>query len=188
MPDYISSNDLRVGTCIEVDGALYVVTAFQHTKVGKWGAIIKTKLRDINTGLTVEKSFRAGEKVARVILEGKPAQYMYKTGNEYHFLQLETYEEIALPEDLVGEARDFLVENLEVEILTHEGKPISVNVPPFVELEVVDTPPGVRGDTASGGSKPATLETGLVIQVPLFVDRGDRLRIDTRTREYLERA
>ena len=188
MPDYISSNDLRVGTCIEVDGVLYVVTAFQHTKVGKWGAIMKTKLRDINTGLTVEKSFRAGEKVARVVLEGKNAQFMYKTGSDYHFLNLETYEEIVLPEDLVGEAKDFLVENLEVEILTYEGKPTTVNVPPFVELEVVDTPPGIRGDTASGGSKPATLETGLTIQVPLFVNPGDRIRIDTRTREYLERA
>lgn len=188
MPDYISSNDLRVGTCIEVDGVLYVVAAFQHTKVGKWGAIMKTKLRDINTGLVVEKSFRAGEKVARVVLEGKNAQFMYRTGSDYHFLNLETYEEIVLSEDLVGEAKDFLVENLEVEILTYEGNPITVNVPSFVELEVVDTPPGVRGDTASGGSKPATLETGLTIQVPLFVNQGDRVRVDTRTKEYLERA
>jgi len=112
------------------------------------------------------------------VLEGKNAQFMYKTGSDYHFLNLETYEEIVLPEDLVGEAKDFLVENLEVEILTYEGKPITVNVPPFVELEVVDTPPGIRGDTASGGSKPATLETGLTIQVPLFVNPGDRIRID----------
>lgn len=188
MPDFISSNDLRVGTCIEVDGNLYVVTAFQHTKVGKWGAIIKTKLKDLSTGLIVERSFRAGEKVARAVLEGKKAQFMYRSGSDFHFLNLETYEEIVLPEEVVGENQDFLVENLEVELLVYEGKYIAVNVPPFVDLEVVDTPPGVRGDTASGGSKPATLETGLVVQVPLFVNRGDRVRIDTRTREYLERV
>lgn len=188
MPDLISSNDLRVGTCIEVDGTLYVVTAFQHTKFGKWGAIIKTKLKDLSTGLVVERSFRAGEKVARALLEGKRAQFMYRSGPNFHFLNLETYEEVVLPEEVVGDNQDFLTENLEVELLVYEGKYIAVNIPPFVDLEVVDTPPGVRGDTASGGSKPATLETGLVVQVPLFVSRGDRVRIDTRTREYLERV
>ncbi|HOQ51732.1 MAG TPA: elongation factor P [Candidatus Atribacteria bacterium] len=188
MPEYISSNDLRVGTCIEVDGNLYVVTSFQHIKPGKGGAIIKTKLRDINTGFIVEKTFRAGEKIIRAILEVKKAQYMYKDAAGYHFLNLENYEEIVLPEEVVGENQDFLVENLEAEILAYGGKYIGVELPPFIELKVVETTPGIRGDTASGGSKPATLETGVVIQVPLFVNEGDKVRVDTRTREYLERA
>ncbi len=188
MPDYISSNDLRVGNCIEVDGNLYLVAAFQHTKVGKWGAIIKTKLRDVNTGLIIEKSFRAGEKVIRAILEGKNAQFMYADGQGYHFMDLESYEEVVLPEELIGEAKDFLVDGLEVELLKYGDKVVGVNIPSFVELEVVDTSPGIRGDTASGGSKPAVLETGLTIQVPLFVNKGDKVRVDTRTREYLERV
>lgn len=188
MPDYISSNDLRVGNCIELDGNLYLVAAFQHTKVGKWGAIIKTKLRDVNTGLIIEKSFRAGEKVIRAILEGKNAQFMYADGQGYHFMDFESYEEVVLPEELIGEAKDFLVDGLEVELLKYGDKVVGVNIPSFVELEVVDTSPGIRGDTASGGSKPAVLETGLTIQVPLFVNKGDKVRVDTRTREYLERV
>lgn len=188
MPDYISSNDLRVGTCIEVDGNLYMVSSFQHIKPGKGGAIIKTKLKDINTGFIVEKTFRAGEKIIRAILEVKKAQYMYKDAAGYHFLNLESYEEIVLPEEIVGENQDFLVENLEVEILAYQGKYIGIELPSFIELEVVETTPGIRGDTASGGSKPATLETGVVIQVPLFVNQGDRVRVDIRTREYLERV
>jgi len=188
VPEYISSNDLRVGTCIEVDGNLYVVTSFQHIKPGKGGAIIKTKLKDINTGFIIEKTFRAGEKIIRAILEVKKAQYMYEDAAGYHFLNLESYEEIVLPEEMVGENRDFLVENLEVEILTYQGKCIGVELPPFIELEVVETTPGIRGDTASGGSKPATLETGVIVQVPLFVNEGDKVRVDTRTREYLERV
>ena len=113
---------------------------------------------------------------------------MYEDAAGYHFLNLESYEEIVLPEEMVGENRDFLVENLEVEILTYQGKCIGVELPPFIELEVVETTPGIRGDTASGGSKPATLETGVVVQVPLFVNEGDKVRVDTRTREYLERV
>lgn len=188
MPDYISSNDLRVGTCIELEGNLYVVTSFQHTKVGKWGALVKTKLKDINTGLIVENSFRAGEKIVRAVLEGRKAQYMYQDAQGYHFLDLETYEDVILSEDLVGESKNFLTENLEVEILKYGDRFVTINIPLFVELEVVDTPPGLRGDTASGGSKPATLETGLVIQVPLFVAKGDKVKIDTREGKYLERV
>ncbi|HSV31426.1 MAG TPA: elongation factor P [Atribacteraceae bacterium] len=188
MADFLSSNDLRVGTAIEVDGVLYIVTAFQHTKPGKGGALIKTKVRDVTTGFIVEKVFRAGEKIARAILEEKKAQYMYHDGANYHFLDLENYEERVLSENVVGEATDFLIENLEVEFLMYEDTIISVNLPSYVELKVTEAPPGIKGDTASGGNKPATLETGLIIQVPLFINRGDLIRVDTRSREYLERA
>jgi len=188
MPEYISSNDLRVGTAIEVDGKLYIVTAFQHTKPGKGGALIKTKVRDIDTGFSVEKVFRAGEKIARVIVEGKKAQYMYNDGIGYHFLDMESYEERVLHPEAVGDAVDFLTENIEVELLTHGERIISVNLPFVVEIAVKETPPGIKGDTASGGTKPATLETGVVLQVPLFIDQGEVIRVDTRNREYLERA
>ncbi len=188
MPEFISSNDLRVGTAIEVDGNLYVVTTFQHTKPGKGGALIKTKVHDVNTGFTVEKVFRAGEKVARIILEGKKAQYMYNDGIGYHFLDMESYEEKVVQKEVVGDAIDFLTENLEVELLTYGDRIISVTLPSFVEITIKETPPGIKGDTASGGTKPATLETGVVIQVPLFIEEGELIRVDTRTREYLERA
>jgi len=186
--DIISNTDLRVGTCIDVDGTLYVVTAFQPAKFGKWSWVTKTKLRDINTGFIVEKVFKPGDKIVRAILEGRQAQYMYKDDSGFHFLDQETYEDIMLPNDLVGEASDFLVENMMVEILMYGDKQVSINLPSYVELKVVDTPPGIKGDTASGGSKPATLETGIIIQVPLFVNIGEVIRVDTRTREYLERA
>ena len=188
MADIISNTDLRVGTCIDVDGTLYVVTAFQPAKFGKWSWVTKTKLRDINTGFIVEKVFKPGDKIVRAILEGRQAQYMYKDDSGFHFLDQETYEDIMLPNDLVGEASDFLVENMMVEILMYGDKQVSINLPSYVELKVVDTPPGIKGDTASGGSKPATLETGIIIQVPLFVNIGEVIRVDTRTREYLERA
>ena len=188
MADIISNTDLRVGTCIDVDGTLYIVTAFQPAKFGKWSWVTKTKLRDINTGLIVEKVFKPGDKIVRAILEGKPAQYMYKDDSGFHFLDQETYEDIILPADMIGDASDFLVENMEVEILMYGERYVSVNLPSFVQLKVIETPPGIKGDTASGGSKPATLETGIVVQVPLFVNPGEVIRVDTRTREYLERA
>jgi len=186
--DIISNTDLRVGTCIDVDGTLYIVTAFQPAKFGKWSWVTKIKLRDINTGLIVEKVFKPGDKIVRAILEGKQAQYMYKDDSGFHFLDQETYEDVILPEDMIGDASDLLVENMEVEILMYRERYVSVNIPYFVKLKVIETPPGIKGDTASGGSKPATLETGIVVQVPLFVNPGEVIRVDTRTREYLERA
>ncbi|NLJ49517.1 MAG: elongation factor P [Candidatus Atribacteria bacterium] len=188
MADIISNTDLRVGTCIDVDGTLYVVTAFQPAKFGKWSWVTKTKLRDINTGFIVEKVFKPGDKIVRAILEGRQAQYMYKDDGGFHFLDQETFEDVLLSSDLVGEASDFLIENMMVEILMYGDKYVSINLPSYVELKVVDAPPGIKGDTASGGSKPATLETGIVVQVPLFVNIGEIIRVDTRTREYLERA
>ena len=188
MSDILSNTELRVGTCIDVDGTLYIVTAFQPAKFGKWSWVTKTKLRDINSGFIVEKVFKPGDKIVRAILEGRQAQYMYKDDGGFHFLDQETYEDVLLPNDLLGEASDFLVENMMVEILMYGDKHVSVNLPSYVELKVVDTPPGIKGDTASGGSKPATLETGIVVQVPLFVNIGEVIRVDTRTREYLERA
>ncbi|MCX6089895.1 MAG: elongation factor P [Atribacterota bacterium] len=188
MGDIIQNTNLRVGTCIDVDGNLYIVTAFQPSKFGKWSWVTKTKLRDINTGLIVEKVFKPGDKITRAILEGKKVQFMYKDDSGYHFLDLESYEEIILSVDLVGDAKNYLVENHEVEILVYGERYVSVTLPSYVELKVIEAPPGVKGDTASGGSKLATLETGIVVQVPLFVNPGELLRIDTRTGDYLERA
>jgi len=186
--DIISNTELRVGTCIDIDGNLYIVTAFQPAKFGKWSWVTKAKLRDINTGLIVEKVFKPGDKIVRAILEERTAQYMYKDDAGYHFLDQETYEDVILPEEMVGEASQYLVENLEVQILVYGDKYVSVSLPSYVELKVIDTPPGIKGDTASGGTKPATLETGIVVQVPLFVDIGEVVRVDTRSQEYLERA
>ena len=188
MVDIIQNTDLRVGNCIDVDGNLYIVTAFQPAKFGKWSWVTKTKLRDINSGLIVEKVFKPGDKIVRAMLEGKRAQYMYKDDSSFHFLDQETYEDVVLLEDMIGDASDFLVENMEVEILMYGERYVSINFPSFVELKVIDAPPGIKGDTASGGSKPATLETGIVVQVPLFVKIGEKIRVDTRSREYLERA
>jgi elongation factor P len=156
-------------------------------KPGKGGAFVRTKLKHLRLGRVVDRTFRAGEKVGLVDYEQRSMQFLYKD-DDFHFMNLDTFEQIALPPDVVGEAASWLKESMEVEVFVINGTPAGVDVPNFVELEVVETDPGVRGDTASGGSKPATLETGAVVQVPLFIDRGEVLRIDTRTGAYIERA
>jgi elongation factor P len=173
---------------IELDGTPFVVTDYQWVKPGKGGAFNRTKLRNMRTGSIVERTFRTEEKVERAELEERRAQFLYRSDDEYHFMDTETYEQFFLPEDQLGDARDYLKEEMVVTIVSHRGSPLTVEVPTFVELAVAKTDPGVRGDTASGGSKPATLETGAVIQVPLFINVGDRLRVDTRTGTYIERA
>ncbi len=182
----ILAGDLRPG--VKVDGVPFVVTDFQWVKPGKGGAFMRTKLRNMRTGAIVERTFRTEEKLERADLEEKRAQFMYESGDEFHFMDTETYEQFFLSEDQLGDARKYLKEEMVVTIVSHRGAPLAVEVPTFVELAVTDTEPGVRGDTASGGSKPATLETGAVIQVPLFINIGDRLRVDTRTGSYIERA
>jgi elongation factor P len=164
------------------------IVEFQHVKPGKGGAFVRTKLKRLRTGQVVEETFRAGEKFPNVRAERRSYQFLYSSGDEHHFMNMETYEQLALDEAVIGDARLFLSDNQQVELLSIEEKPISIEVPAHVELRVTETEPGVRGDTATGAQKPATLETGLVVQVPLFVEVGEGLRVDTRTRKYLERV
>ncbi|MBI3625788.1 MAG: elongation factor P [Candidatus Rokubacteria bacterium] len=172
---------------IELDGAPYSIVDFQHVKPGKGGAFVRTKLKHLRLGTVIDKTFRAEEKVPLVNFEEKRMQFLYRD-DRFHFMDLDTYDQISLSEEEVGEARQFLKENTEVEVLYVDRAPIGIELPNFVDLLVVKTDPGIRGDTASGGSKPATLETGAVVSVPLFISEGDLLRIDTRTRAYISRA
>ena len=183
----VSTNDFRKGMKIEVDGAPYAIVDFQHVKPGKGGAFVRTKLKHLRLGTVIDKTFRAEEKVPLVNFEEKRMQFLYRN-DRFHFMDLETYDQIALSEDEVGDARQFLQENTAVEVLYVDGAPIGIELPNFVDLVVVKTEPGVRGDTASGGSKPATLETGAVVSVPLFINEGDVLRVDTRTGAYISRT
>lgn len=184
----ILAGDLRPGMKIELDGAPCIVTTYQWVKPGKGGAFNRVKLKNMRTGSIAERTFRTEEKVEQAVLEERHAQYMYRSDDEFHFMDTETYEQFYLPEDQIGDAQNYLKEEMVVTIVSHRGKPLTVELPIFVELMVTATDPGFRGDTASGGSKPATLETGAVIQVPLFINVGDKLRVDTRTGNYIERA
>ena len=183
-----TTNDLRNGMVLEIDGILYSVVEFLHVKPGKGGAFVRTKLRNLSTGRIIEKTFNAGEKVKDVRIDKIKAQYLYNTGDEYHFMNVETFDEIAIPARLLEGIADLLKENTVVTIDFKESEPIGVELPTFVDLEVVETAPGVKGDTVSGGSKPAKLETGRVIQVPLFIEVGMIVRVDTRTGEYVSRV
>ncbi len=184
-----STADFRNGMVLDINGALWTITYFQHVKPGKGGAFVRTKLKNVLTGQVVDKTFRAGEKVTDVRLERRPVNYSYTDGQLYYFMDAQTFEMIPLSGDLIGEDQlKYLKENMECEGLVHDGKVIMVDLPSFVELEVARTDPGVRGDTAQGGSKPATLETGAEIQVPLFIEQGDVLRVDRREDKYLERV
>lgn len=181
--------DFRNGMVIELDGELYVITYFQHVKPGKGGAFVRTKLKNVLTGSVIERTFRSGEKVDEVRLVRRPVQYTYSDGQIYYFMDQETYEQIPLSPQTIGEDQlAYLKENMICEALTRDGDTISVEVPYFVELEVTDTEPGVRGDTAQGGTKPAKLETGAVVQVPLFIEKGDVVKVDRREDKYLERV
>ena len=184
-----STADFRNGMVLEIDGDLWTITYFQHVKRGKGGAFVRTKLKNVLTGAVVDKTYRAGEKVVDVRLERRPVTYSYNDGLLYHFMDANTFEMIPISGDLLGEGQlKYLKENMECEGLVHDDKVISVELPQFVELEVTKTDPGVRGDTAQGGTKPATLETGAVIQVPLFIEEGDVLRIDRTEDKYLSRV
>ena len=183
----VSTAEFKKGLKIQFDGEPYSIVDFQHVKPGKGGAFVRTKLKHMKQGRVIDNTFRAGEKVALVDFDAKRMQYLYKDDG-YHFMDLETYDQISLSAVEVGDARDFLKENTEVEILFIDGSPITVELPNFIELQIVKTDPGIRGDTASGGSKPATLETSAVIQVPLFLNEGDVVKVDTRSGEYLGRV
>jgi len=182
-----STAEFKKGMKIELDGEPYAIVDFQHVKPGKGGAFVRTKLKHMKVGRVIDHTYRAGEKVVLVDFDEKHMQYLYKD-EHYHFMDLETYDQISLSPEQVGDARDFLKENTEVEILFIDQTPITVELPNFIELQIVKSDPGIRGDTASGGSKPATLETGAVIQVPLFLNEGDVVKVDTRTGDYLGRV
>ncbi len=183
----ISTNDFRTGITIELEGQLYTVVEFQHVKPGKGAAFVRTKLKNIETGSITEKTFRAGEKVSKAHIERKTVQYLYNTGEDYYFMDMESFDQYPIDNNLLEDTVNYLKENMEVDILMHGDKIIGVEIPYFVELTVSKTDPGFKGDTASGGTKPATLETGLTVQVPFFINEGDILKIDTRTGEYMER-
>jgi elongation factor P len=184
----ISSNDFQTGLTIELDGEIYMVVEFQHVKPGKGAAFVRSKLKNIRSGATTEKTFRAGEKVARALIEKKEMEYLYSTGEEYVFMDTENYEQVFLRANQLGDNLSFLKENMQIFVMVFKGEIIGIEMPNSVELAVAETEPGFKGDTASGGSKPAKLETGFVVQVPFFINEGDVLRIDTRTGAYLERV
>jgi elongation factor P len=184
----ISTNQFRNGSAIRVDGKRFTILYFQHVKPGKGGAFVRTRLRNIDSGAVVEKTFRAGEKLENVRTESRQMTYLYRDGDLLYFMDSDTYEQVPVPEDVVGEAAGYIVEGGAVSILSADGEVVSVEPPPHVDLEVSETDPGLKGDTATGGNKPATLETDVVVQVPLFVNVGDRVRVDTRSNEYLTRV
>ena len=184
----ISAGDFRNGITIELDNNVYQIIEFQHVKPGKGAAFVRTKLKNIINGGVVEKTFRPTEKFPQARIERVDMQYLYSDGDLYYFMNVETYDQIALNDETVGDALKFVKENEMVKVCSHNGNVFSVEPPLFVELEVTDTEPGFKGDTATGASKPATVETGAVVMVPLFVETGDKLKIDTRTGEYLSRV
>lgn len=184
----ISVNDFRTGLTIEIDGDIYSVIEFQHVKPGKGAAFVRSKLRNLRNGNITEKTFRGGEKVSKALIETRQMSFLYESGGEYTFMDNETYDQITLPEERLEYELNFLQENMNVQIVTYENETIGIQLPNTVELEVVETDPGIRGDTATGGSKPAKLSTGFVVQVPLFINVGDRLVVDTRNGHYVSRA
>ncbi|MBB6097591.1 elongation factor P [Deinobacterium chartae] len=184
----ISVTELRNGTKVEMEGGLWECLEYSHLKMGRGGAKVVTKFRNLETGSIVDRTFNSGEKVQDIFVEGRPMQFLYKDGDDFIFMDMETFDQQALPVRLAGEAARFLKENMEVEVQVYGDKPLKITLPNQVILEITMTDPGVRGDTVSGGTKPATLETGAIVQVPLFVEQGTAIKVDTRTGEYLGRA
>src|SRR3989442_57523 len=183
----VSTAEFKKGLKIQHDGQPYTIVDFQHVKPGKGGAFVRTKLKHMRQGRVIDNTFRSGEKVELVDFEDKHMQFLYKD-DRFHFMDMETYDQVSLSEDEVGDAALYLKDNTEVEVLYIDGSPVSLELPNFIELAVARTDPGVRGDTAQGGTKPATLATGAVVQVPLFLNEGDIVKVDTRTGEYLGRV
>jgi elongation factor P len=185
----VSTNQFKNGMHVDVDGTVFKLLEFQHVKPGKGGAFVRTKLRRVDDGAVIDRTFRAGEKFRPVRTEARRMQFLYADGTDAHFMDTQSYDQLAIPEDQVSESLKWIVPNEEVELLYVDDAPSDVQVPSAVELTVTETQPGVKGDTASGGGdKPATLESGVVVRVPLFVNEGDRVRVDTRSGEYVSRA
>ena len=184
----ISAGDFRNGVTLEIEGNVYQIMEFQHVKPGKGAAFVRTKLKNVKSGGVVEKTFRPTEKCPQARIDRKDMQYLYADGDLYYFMDTENYEQIALNNETVGDALKFVKENEMCKICSHNGSVFSVEPPLFVELDITDTEPGFKGDTATGASKPAIVETGAQVYVPLFVNQGDKIKIDTRTGEYLSRV
>ena len=183
-----STNDFKNGMTLNLDGTLFQIVEFQHVKPGKGGAFVRTKLRNLKTGGVVERTFNAGVKVGMAIVERKDMQYLYKDGDAYLFMDLQTYDQIGVPATIVGDLGGFLGEGSTAQVALHEGTPIGIELPASVVMTVVETQPAVKGDTKTNTLKPATVDTGLVVQVPLFVSEGERIKVDTRSGAYIERV
>lgn len=188
MSTMFETRDFRRGLKIEVNGDPWVIVDFQHVNPGKGAAFTRTKMRNLRTGQVVENNIRSGDKVAKPDTDDRKMQYLYRDSEGFHFMDTSNYEQISLSEESIGETKDYLLENSVIQVLFYQGKPLTVETDTFVEMKVKETQPGIRGDTATGGSKPATMETGLVVTVPLHINEGDILRIDTRSGEYVDRV
>jgi elongation factor P len=184
----VSTNDLKNGITLDLDGTLFQVIEFQHVKPGKGGAFVRTKLRNVKTGAVIERTFNAGVKIGLAIVERKQMQYLYTDGPDTVFMDLDSYEQIHVGSEVMGDAPKYLAEGAEAQVSMHEGSPIAVELPASVVLTITQTDPGAKGDTRTGASKPATLETGAVVNVPLFVEEGERVKVDTRSGDYIERV
>jgi elongation factor P len=184
----VSTTEFRTGLKIEIDGEPYVIVDFQHVKPGKGGAFVRTKIKSLRSGNVIDRTYRAGEKVGVPELEEKTMQYLYAADKDRVFMDTTSYEQVSLSEQQLGDSINYLKENMEIKVLYYKGAPINIEVPMFVELAIAKTDPGVRGDTASGGSKPATLETGAVVKVPFYLNEGDVVKVDTRTGTFIERV
>ena len=183
----ISTSNFKRGLTIELNGEIYSIVDFQHVKPGKGGAFVRTKLKNLKTGLVLDKTFRAGEKMEQAIIDRKTMQYLYSDGNGYHFMNKENYEQISLSKDQISEIADLLKEGNDVDVIFCKGDMMGVELTNFMSLKIIKTMPGVKGNTVSGALKPATLETGAIIQVPLFIKEGNIIKIDTREKKYIER-
>jgi elongation factor P len=184
----IDTSQFKNGVKIEIDGNPFVITYFQHVKPGKGGAFVRTKLKNLLNGRVVEKTFRSGERCEEADIEEKTMQYLYQDADGRIFMDTSSYDQIPIGEDVLGTATHFLLENMEVEVLFWKGRPVNIVLPNYIQAVVTRSDPGIKGDTSSGASKPATLETGYTLNVPLFIEEGDKLRVDTRTGEYSERV
>jgi elongation factor P len=184
----VSTNDLKNGMTLDLDGTLFQVIEFQHVKPGKGGAFVRTKLRNVKTGAVLERTFNAGVKVGLAIVERKDMQYLYRDGDHLVFMDMETYEQVHVPVDVAGGTERYLSEGSTAQVAMHQGNAIAVDLPASLALTVTETQPAVKGDTRTSAMKPATLETGIVVQVPLFVEPGERVKVDTRTGAYIERV
>jgi len=183
----ITTAEFKNGISIVLNGQVYQILEFQHVKPGKGRTFVRSKLRNIKTGQVIEKTFTAGESVEDAFVARNPAQFLYRTGDGWVFMDLESFDQFELGEEMVGDQAEWFVEGMEVSVTQHDGTPIGMEVPEHVELEVTSAEPGVKGDTAQGGTKPVTLESGAVVQAPLFINAGDRIKVDTRTKKYIER-
>ena len=184
----VSTNDLKNGMTLDLDGTLFQVVEFQHVKPGKGGAFVRTKLRNVKTGAVVERTFNAGVKIGLAIVERKEMQYLYRDGDAFTFMDLETYEQVPVPGAVLGDSAGWLAEGARAQVAIHQGTPIAVELPASVALTITKTQPAVKGDTKTNAMKPAVLETGAEIQVPMFVEEGERVKVDTRSGAYIERV